>query len=33
MDVGVDWFDAHLVGQEGGQQNTFLQKLDFIFFD
>ena len=29
MDVGMDRFDAHLVGREGGKQNTFLQKLDF----
>ena len=29
MDVGMNRFDAHLVGREGGKQNTFLQKLDF----
>ena len=27
MDVGVDGFDAHLVGREGREQNTFLQKF------
>ena len=33
MDVGMDRFDAHLVGREGGKQNTFLQKLDFLGFN
>ena len=26
VDVCVDWFDAHLVGWEGKQRNTFFQK-------